>query len=107
VLAVRALRNEAPFGPLHVRHLCASLHNEDEAAVDAFAADVAAHASLTRLTLFNGPQHATAALDAVVDAALVRSMETVALCKLPPLSPASAPALARLLSSGTLTTLDC
>ncbi len=102
---MRALRNEAPFGPLHVRHLCASPHNEDEAAVDAFAADVAAHASLTRLTLFNGPQHATAALNAVVDAALVRSMETVALqyCRL---FPASSPALARLLSSGTLTTLQ-
>jgi hypothetical protein len=113
--ARRALRNEAPFGPLRVRHLRVSLHNEgeeeqeevvDEAGVVALAADVAAHASLTALTLERAPLNTSAALDAVVDAALVRSVQAVTLnfCDL---SPASAPALARLLGGTALTSLMC
>jgi hypothetical protein len=104
--ARRALRNEAPFGPLRVRHLHANLVNEDEAGVVAFAADVAAHASLAGLSLQFARLHTPAALDAVVDAALARRMQSVTLdmCSL---SSASAPALARLLSSDALTTLKC
>jgi hypothetical protein len=101
----RALRNEAPFGPLRLQSLFASFRfRVDEAGVIAFAADVAAHASLERLTLYELPLHTAAALDAVVDAALARCMHTVSFydCSLPP---ASAPALARLLSSEALTTL--
>jgi hypothetical protein len=45
------------------------------------------------------------ALDAVVDAALARSLQTVWLCRCN-LSPASAPALARLLGGGALRALD-
>jgi hypothetical protein len=102
----RALRNEAPFGPLCVRCLRADLHDEDAAGVVAFAADVAAHASLKGMTLEGAPLNTATALDAVVDTALARRLETVRLlyCSL---SPGSAPALARLLSSGALTTLEC
>jgi hypothetical protein len=101
-----ALRNEAPFGPLRVRHLSANLYDVDEAGVVAFAADVAAHASLEALYLTAASLNTSAALDAVVDAALARRVHTVALhyC---PLSPASAPALARLLGGDALTTLEC
>jgi hypothetical protein len=101
----RALRNEAPFGPLRLQSLFASFRfRVDEAGVIAFAADVAAHASLQRLTLYELPLHTAAALDAVVDAALARHMHTVSFydCSLPP---ASAPALARLLGGDALTTL--
>jgi hypothetical protein len=72
--------------------------------VAALAADLAAHASLQRVTLFRAPLTTLAALDAVVDAALARQFVSLQFwsCRL---SPASAPALARLLSSGTLTEL--
>jgi hypothetical protein len=104
-VARRALRNEAPFGPLRVHTLYAEV-DIDEAAVLAFAADVAAHASLRGLVLFGAPLSTAAALDAVVDAALARRMQAVTLnyCGI---TPASAPALARLLRSDALTTLEC
>jgi hypothetical protein len=96
------LRNEAPFAPLCVHHLFADLSNEDAAGVAAFAADLLAARGMR---LFQAPLDNAAALDAVVDAALAQRMHTVALdaCRL---SPASAPALARLLSSDALTTLE-
>jgi hypothetical protein len=104
-VARRALRNEAPFGLLRVHSLYAEVGG-DEAGVVAFAADVAAHASLRGLMLVGAPLSTAAALDAVVDAALARRMQTVALndCSL---TAASAPALARLLRSDALTTLEC
>jgi hypothetical protein len=102
----RALRNEAPFDPMRVRHLFANLGNEDEAGVMAFTADVATHASLKRLKLFYAPLETAAALDAVVDAALARRMQRIELLNCS-LSPASAPALARLLGSDALTALKC
>jgi hypothetical protein len=103
--ARRALRNEAPFGPLRVAYLNTDLRAEDEAGIVAFAADAAAHASLERLTLRDALLSTPAALDAVVDAALALRVQRVKLdnCHL---SPASAPGLARLLSSGALTTLE-
>jgi hypothetical protein len=106
VQAVRtALRNEAPFGPLRVVHLNADLLDVDEAGVIALAADVAAHASLTWLTLDNAPLHTPAAINAVVDAALARRLLTVSFGECG-LSPASAPALACLLGGDALTTLE-
>jgi hypothetical protein len=104
--ARRALRNEALFEPLRVQNLCASLRHVDEAGVMAFAADVAAHASLKALALHAARLENGAALDAVVDAALTRRLTSVSPedCVL---SPASAPALARLLGSSVLTTLEC
>jgi hypothetical protein len=100
-----ALRNEAPFGPLRVRRLFAYLRDADAAGVVAFAADVAAHASLCELVLLLASLDAPAALDAVVDAALARRLHSISFshCRL---SPASAPALARLLRSDTLTSLS-
>jgi hypothetical protein len=101
-----ALRNEAPFGPLHVRHLAATLGNEDAAGVIAFAADVAAHASLSGLSLSFALLGTAAAMDAVVDAALARRLHSVSFqfCNV---SPASAPALARLLGGDAVTALEC
>ena len=67
------LRNEPPFGPLRIRHLLADLGGFDEAAMVAFAADVAAHAPLRGLTLFNAPVASHAALDALVSAVTTRA----------------------------------
>jgi hypothetical protein len=102
----RALRNEAPFGPLRVRHLHATLHDVDEAGVIALAADVATHASLTGIELEYAQLDTADALDAVVDAALAQRVLMLSLYECG-LSPASAPALARLLSSDALTKLAC
>jgi hypothetical protein len=75
----RALLNEAPFGALRVRRLCVNLSHENEADVVALAADVAAHASLEELALFEAPLETAAALDAVVDAALAHRLRRVSL----------------------------
>jgi hypothetical protein len=103
------LRNEPPFQPLRLGALSVTFPEEgendaDEAPVLALAADVAAHASLRRAQLSNAPLHTPAALDAVVDAALARKLVSLSLRRCS-LSPASAPALARLLGGGTLTEL--
>jgi hypothetical protein len=103
--ARRALRNEAPFGPLRVLRLEAQIGDRmAEADVVAFAADVAAHTSLVQLTLKWAPLGTPAALDAVVDAALARRFHTIVLhrCRI---CAASAPALTRLLGGDALTTL--
>jgi hypothetical protein len=104
--ARRALRNEGVFGPLRMRAaaLC-PLRTEAAATLVSLFADVAAHASLTEVflqqTRLDGPE----ALDAFVDAALsLPRLRSVTLCWCP-LPPESAPALARLLGSGTLTEL--
>jgi hypothetical protein len=109
--ARRMLRNEPPFQPLRLRSLGVEFDprtDADEAArasVLALAADLAAHASLNRLDLWGAPLGTPATLNAVVDAALAGQIASLYLwhCRL---SPASAPALARLLGSGTLTVLD-
>jgi hypothetical protein len=99
--AHRVLRNEPPFGPLRVRGL--NIHAREATAemVLALAADVAAHAWLARLWLRLAPLNTAAALDAVVDAALACRLASLRLshCRL---SPASAPALARLLGGDAL-----
>jgi hypothetical protein len=102
--AQRVLRNEPPFGPLCVRLFGVIAHRAAEDTVLALAADLAAHASLTSVSLEDVPLDAPAALDAVVDAALARRLSFVQLhyCWL---SPESAPSLARLLTSNTLTEL--
>jgi hypothetical protein len=104
--ARRMLRNEPPFQPLRLRTLRVHVDGgADEATVLELAADMAAHASLQRFELYNAPLHTLDALDAVVDAALARGLDSFHLwdCRL---SPAAAPALVRLLGSGTLTELD-
>jgi hypothetical protein len=108
VNARRMLRNEPPFQPLRLRSLGVEFDprtDADEASVLALASDLAAHAWLNRLDLWGAPLAAPATLNTVVDAALAGQIASLNLwhCRL---SPASAPALARLLGSRTLTVLD-
>jgi hypothetical protein len=128
----RSLHNEPPFGAVHVHHLAVAFPADEieeavwqftqllqEAAwlepgqplaptelltVPALAAHVAEHASLTRLRVTCAPLRELAALDLLVDAALARRLSALTLdaCRL---SPASAPALARLLHGDALTEL--
>jgi hypothetical protein len=97
------LRNEAPFEALRVcRTLSPFMESEDE--VIAFAADVVAHPPLQQLYMVVAPLNTSAALDAVVDAVIVRKIRTLTLIQCD-LSTASTPALVRLLGSRALTTL--
>jgi hypothetical protein len=101
------LRNEAPYGPLRMHAFSVAWDTPDdgtEEAVAAFSRDLAAHASLASLYLTWAPLHLSLALDAVVEAVLACRLRscTFSECRL---SPASAPALARLLSGDVLTKL--
>jgi hypothetical protein len=102
-VAHRLLRNEGAFAALHVRKLLFS-NVRDEAGVLALATDLAAHTSLTKVHLHGAPLVTLAASDAVVDAALALRLASLALvgCNV---TPASAPALARLISDGAVTEL--
>jgi hypothetical protein len=113
--AVRALRNEAPFGPLRVCFLNVTTTHledadaEDEAGVDdadllALAEAMHHHASLEGVWPQSLPLDTPAVVDAFIDAALARRFVYLEFesCSL---SPAAAPALARLLCSSTLTHL--
>jgi hypothetical protein len=104
--AVRMLRNEPPFGALRVRRFAVGSDGDATGAalLPPLCAALAAHASLTCLHLCYVSLAAPAALDAVVDAALARRLQTLDLhgCRV---CPASAPALARLLRGGTLRAL--
>jgi hypothetical protein len=104
-VAHRLLRNEGVFAALRMRKLQLSVATADgEAGVVALAADLAAHACLANVHLHGAPLDTLAALDAVVDAALTLRLPSLMLvdCHV---TPASAPALARLLSGGALTEL--
>jgi hypothetical protein len=116
--ACALLRNEAPFGRLRLVSLRVTWWRprggSDAAAAAAAAAEaelldlsaaMGAHEALRCVKLHDAPLHTRAALDAVVDAALARHIEKLRLvnCRL---SPASAPALARLLRGGALAELD-
>jgi hypothetical protein len=104
--ALRMLRNEALFGPLRVRRLEVYFLRGEEAVTFAEAtAAIAAHASLSSVHLTTARLDVPGALDAFVDAALIRRLSAVTLsaCRL---SPASAPALARLLGGSALTELS-
>jgi hypothetical protein len=112
--AARMLRNEAPFGPLCVRFLYLEKEQQaegaeeeervDDADVLALAAAMREHASLQAVWLENVPLDTPAVLDAFTNAALARRVTELCFdcCSL---SPACAPALARLLSSTALTHL--
>jgi hypothetical protein len=102
--AHRVPRNEPPFGPLRVRQLFLNASEVTADTIIELAAGLSAHASLTSVVLYDAALDAPAALDAVVDAVLERRLSSVTLtdCRL---SPASAPALARLLGGDTLTEL--
>jgi hypothetical protein len=111
--ARRVLRNEAPFRPLRVHSMYVSgLYVSgvyvpgfaDAAAVRSCAEDAAAHASLTGLAVSNAPLNEPDLLDAIVDLALHCRLTYLVLHECG-LSPASAPALARLVGGSALSTL--
>ncbi len=94
------LREKGAFTAVRVRIL--GVFAGDEAGVLALAADLAAHTCLQEVRVFRAPLGTLAVLDAVVDAALALRLPSLLLssCNV---TPASAPALARLISGGTLT----
>jgi hypothetical protein len=105
-LAHRLLHNEAPFAPLRVRTFTFIDYLElDEAAVMALAAELTFHAHLQGLQLIGARLNTAAALDAVVDAVLMRRLTSVTL-KYCDFSPASTPALVRLIGGGALAELE-
>ena len=97
------LRNDAPFGALRLHALLVT-YVEDaggDETVLAFATALSGHHTLRRLQLFNFPLDQSALLDAAVAAVLACGVPALLIsgCRL---SPASAPALARVIRSGTL-----
>jgi hypothetical protein len=111
--ARRLLRGEPPFGPVRMRKLAVDYMGDDtgnDATVQhlfvALLADLAAARAVPcSLGLEHLPLRTPAALNAVVDAALFHRFSALSFycCDL---VPAAAPALARLLSSRTLTQLS-
>ena len=107
--ALHMLRNDSPFEPLRIRDLEIDGADDDEPAADAdvlaFVAAVQRHASLRQLGLFAVSLRTPAVLDAL--AAVVTASALPALwlvgCGL---SPASVPALVRMLRRGALTSLE-
>jgi hypothetical protein len=100
----RLLRNEAPFGPLRVRKLqFQGTAFDDPDTVLSFIDDAAAHSWMNGVQLKYTPLSLPAALDAIVDAALQLRLTYLDFFECG-LTPASAPALVRLLG-GALKTL--
>jgi hypothetical protein len=103
-LARRMLRGEPPFERLRISRLLVHLDDDvsdDEDALATVLADAAAHESLVHLGLSQALLDVPAALDAVVAFALAHRLQALWLCDCA-LSPASAPALARLLGGDAL-----
>jgi hypothetical protein len=103
----RMLRNEGVFAPLRLHMLyCKSPLMEDltEGELVTLASDMTSHTWLKDLGVFFARLDTTAALDAFVNAALVRQLTNLTIAS-GCLSPASAPALARLLGSASLKNL--
>jgi hypothetical protein len=104
--AQRVLRREPPFGALSVRRLEVGFSNtvRDADSVLALAADLAASTySMPGLVLYLAPLNVQAALETVVDAALLAGGLSHVQFDRCSLSPVSAPALAHLLRGGALT----
>ena len=102
----RALRNEAPFGPLRVRLLHASFDGVDTENAVAFAADVAAHTSIAELIVYDAHLDNATVLDAVVGAAMALPKLQAFNLHTSWLSLASASHLARMFRHRSLTTLE-
>jgi hypothetical protein len=106
--AGRMLRNEPPFEPLRLKTLCVRLlHDPAQDNINgvlALAAGVLAHAApLVELELDEPPLYDDHVLDAVVDAVLARRVQRVAFeGSWMGVTPASIPALVRLLGSEAL-----
>jgi hypothetical protein len=100
--AHRLLRNEDSFAALRVRKLGVSACGEVDAL--AVAAVLPAHTCLKDVRMYHAQLSTVAVMDAVVDAALVLRLASLTLyaCHL---TPASALALARLISGGAVAEL--
>jgi hypothetical protein len=103
--ATRLLRGEGVFQPLRVCKLHVLAREAGGAALRALAAALAASLPLQFLSLIGAQLHALDVLDAVVDAVLANRLPELEFFECG-LSPASAPALARLLGGGALTSLS-
>jgi hypothetical protein len=99
--AQRMLTHAPPFGPLRLAQLCVQMYDSSVAETLALLRDVDACPTVLELELHGAPLYEAAALDAVVDCALTRGLRSLS-CNDCSLSPASAPALARLLGSAAL-----
>ena len=101
--ATSLVRNEAPFGALQLHSLWIQDDDDgterDEATVLAFLAAVSAHASLRTIEVADTLLHTPALINALSAAALACNLRYLRLnrCRL---SPASVPALARLILGG-------
>jgi hypothetical protein len=100
-----ALRREGELAPLRLRALATDCTGAPAEVLTSLAADVAAHASLTRLSLTHARLHTPGLLDTLVDALLTHSVASLALweCTFPE-SPAAS--LARLCHGGALCELS-
>jgi hypothetical protein len=87
-----------------LRKLQVSFRTQTEAAVLSLAEDLASHSSVVELSLITAPLDTPAALDAIAAIALANRFSALTLgnCRL---SPASTPALSRLLCGGVLRVL--
>ena len=107
--ALRMLRNEAPFGALRLRDLEVTHVGQGvlvaDADVLALAAAVPLHASLHQLGLHSVLLRTPAVLDAIVACALSCGLQSVEFYRCG-LSPASVPAIARLVRGGALASLQ-
>ena len=103
--AARKLRNDAPFGALRLRSLALfESPNTGDADVMALAAALPGHTSLRQLDLNRVSLRTPAVFDALADAVTRSAVSSLSIygCGL---SPASVPALARILHCGALTSL--
>ena len=107
--AARLLRNDPPFGTLRLRELEIIGGDEDEDTVDAdmlaFATALPLHAPLRQLRLYDVSLRTPAVLDALAAAVAACTLSTLWLMRCE-ISPASVPALVRMLRSGALTSLQ-
>jgi hypothetical protein len=107
--AAQVLSNEPPFTAVRVRHLEVgtdeAMYEEAAAGMLALAAAMATHDSLQAVDIINDQVHTLGVLDALVDAALACRLRRFALLNCG-ITPACAPALARLLRGGTLQELE-
>ena len=99
----RMLRYDAPFGALQLRKLLIQGNRRlaDEADLLAFCAAMSVHATLRWLEINDTPLGAPAVIDALSAAALACKLRGLGFCQCN-LSPASVPALARVVGGGLL-----
>ena len=102
---IHALRNQPPFGPLHISSLTVCCDEEDDSDFDAasFCAAASTHATLSHLRT-EGLSLNVVALDAIVDLAISRQLSRLLFTQVSDM-PASLPSLTRLLADGSLTEL--